>query len=76
MSWIDVKDKLPNEGELVLVYAPECFINNETENGYTFGMMDKNGLMAYAIGGYDCGYTSAMIITHWMPLPEPPKIER
>lgn len=62
-QWIDVKDQLPEDGQIVVVFDP---YNHPTvwpakwnQVGRTF---DSNG-----------GWFNKDEITHWMPLPPPPK---
>ena len=62
-EWISVKDRLPEVGKKVLVYCKE----------------NKND---YEIGAYSDTYRGFFVrqtwyenITHWMPLPQPPKGE-
>jgi hypothetical protein len=63
-GWISVEERLPETTGYCLVFAGNCgemkkaFWNTrEWENGETFASLEAGG------------YT----ITHWMPLPEPPK---
>lgn len=60
-GWISVKDRLPEESGRYLVYAKE----GERETHRTIAPFQKafhlSGRMAY------------WKVTHWMPLPEPPK---
>lgn len=77
-KWISVNDKLPDKQIPVLVYVPPYSDEKEEYVGYV--------AMAYYTysgrGGYWAGtdgnvYGAIGIIhdpTHWMPLPEPPKI--
>ena len=58
-GWISVKDKLPEEGVYVLVW--------ETQ-GFAYCDMLKSGV-------WNIGANNGAIISHWMPLPEPPKEE-
>ena len=64
MEWISVKDRLPDidkDGELVLYYE----FNNEIGVGYLEDDKWYN---------YDSGWElDKSVVTHWMPLPEPPK---
>lgn len=62
-EWISVKDRLPEEGQWVLVYYGNFYgcIMNVFE--YTDGIWRD----AYR-NSEEPGF-----ITHWMPLPEPPK---
>lgn len=60
-EWISVKDKLPEEDDLYNVYC-------------------KDGSMAYAWfvkdrWFIDCCECGDGYVTHWMPLPEPPREE-
>lgn len=70
MEWISVKDKLPPNGdELVLVvvhgYRGDIVSMNAVEIGsYT----SKDGWILKTFPELE-----NMQVTHWMPLPEPPK---
>lgn len=57
--WISVEDRLPEKNTSVLV---------STDNGIVFQCL-------YAYDGWDLWVRNAVNITHWMPLPEPPKGE-
>jgi hypothetical protein len=60
-EWISVEDRLPEERQNVLVH-------------YVDGWMP----IAFLLGGkwyQSGGETSWVSVTHWMPLPEPPKGE-
>ena len=64
-EWISVKDRLPEEKSNYIVHYKHAYCNND---GY------------WAIGS--CFYDGskfqmdwAYTVTHWMPLPEPPKGE-
>lgn len=73
MEWISVKDKLPRKHQPVLVFVPENeyhyrqFIATVDEKKVwrDFEEFDPNILIDYS-GLYNT-------ITHWMPLPKPPK---
>jgi len=57
MEWISVKDRLPEIGVEVLIYEPGCLIQINFRDDDDY---------------WDCdGVVSR--ITHWMPLPKPPK---
>lgn len=73
-NWISVKDKLPDYGEIVIVW-------DDLESELCTGMrVDRNDgwkaewLTSYWSGTH-CGtdYHGRTDITHWMPLLEPPK---
>ena len=60
-KWISVEDRLPEEGQSVIVH-------------YLDGWMP----IAHLLNGkwyQSGGETSWLSVTHWMPLPEPPKEE-
>lgn len=69
-KWIPVTERLPNVGEkvLVLAYANDVLtarMRKQAENGYP--VFECNGIfLEMAKPGR---------ITHWMPLPQPPKEE-
>ena len=66
MNWIDIKDALPEIGQEVLVYRGNC--RGNLMNVYTYlgddMWEDDYGYWQHADGEG---------ITHWMPLPEPPR---
>ena len=57
-EWISVKDRLPEQGQEVIVYS---------------GGVLKPTVFAYQF--WNKHYDSWARITHWMPLPQPPKGE-
>lgn len=71
MEWISVTDKLPNDGETVLVVVRR----------YSAGFLPMSAVeMASYSRDFDWVFDDAPVfgvidITHWMPLPEPPKEE-
>jgi hypothetical protein len=67
-EWISVEDRLPDKGQEVLAYRGD--FNGDMMNTYTY-LGRKNWEDDY---GYR-GSTVHEGITHWMPLPEPPKMK-
>ena len=72
-EWISVKDRLPEENELVIVMS---VVTGE----YGIGRIEPigSGYYQWAVGEKDGviylhGH-SFNRITHWMPLPEPPEV--
>ena len=67
--WISVKDKLPDEGERVLIYAPR------TQNQYYVAMFyTLHDEIKFAMNVYGTSYCwYAEDVTHWQPLLELPK---
>ena len=72
-KWISVKDRLPEDDVDVIVYA----VSNN--GGYTIVItFHTHKLYGLNIEGWAPPwqyFTSSYTITHWMPLPEPPKEE-
>lgn len=73
-EWIDVKDRLPELKESVILYSEydgRCIGYRVTDSPpFSYGepqAWDRD----YMIMGYNAEIRSG--ITHWMPLPEPPK---
>lgn len=64
MSWINVKDRLPDENIPVLV--SDC-------EQYMIAFLSKEKKIFVQAYTWDDGIHE--IITHWMPLPESPSIE-
>lgn len=63
-DWVSIKDRLPKDGQDILVY-----LHNGEETRIAPCNYDKGAW-------YDCVMNCAVAIsniTHWMPLPEPPK---
>lgn len=64
-EWISVKDRLPNEGAYVLGLSDDGVIECRVTNGV---------LKSVWFSSHGCGCCAEDdVITHWMPLPEPPK---
>lgn len=60
-GWISVEDRLPNEYEMVLIWAEKSpYISTYTKNEW---LLDLEVL----------AISEQNKITHWMPLPQPPK---
>ena len=73
-EWISVKDKLPPHNHDVLVYRPDMAMKILVDNyaGY-YGEDDAEWHEGWAKYGKDIHNNP--LITHWMPLPQPPKGE-
>lgn len=74
MEWISVQNKLPEEKEVVVVYQEW---KNAVTLGYWFEMFPNvkfwQALRTPYDAAYDIPWVGAGRVTHWMPLPEPPK---
>ena len=70
MEWISVKDRLPEPDENVFIYATKW-----EAKGYVVGITrryrytDGRDVWVEPFPGFEPDYH----ITHWMPLPTPPK---
>lgn len=58
-EWVSVEDRLPEENTTVIV---------ATDNGIVFQCL-------YAYDGWDLWDDNDVNITHWQPMPQPPKGE-
>jgi hypothetical protein len=65
-KWIPMTERLPKEGEFVLVYG------DLYPNKHDGGVIAVSKRMDW---NYWQGFGRERNITHWMPLPEPPKEE-
>lgn len=81
-DWISVNDRLPQEDGAYLVTTND-FGNRQgvkirwfAKDGETVDKYDLSG-QKYVWYFYDseCGYASTKSVTHWMPIPVPPKGE-
>ena len=62
-KWISVKDRLPENGQYAVLFD---------EKERYMGMGEFRGTFWYDSNHQKCGLDE---VTHWMPLPEPPKGE-
>jgi hypothetical protein len=72
MEWISVKDKLPEIDESVLVTDG----TEVTTGGYGHAVYRRQNKKCWYMDNKDWdGMPAKRDITHWMPIPEPPKKE-
>ena len=62
MKWISVEDRFPEMNITVIAYEPDC--------GMFPGELDEAGWFDLESQVF---LPPHQIVTHWMPLPEPPK---
>jgi len=71
-EWISCKDRMPKENTLVLCYAKSTAGEG---NNYFLGAQAHGEFWFLKVN--DIGHVSCPVlhweVTHWMPLPEPPK---
>lgn len=65
MEWISVKDRMPDLNTYVLI----CLIGALSGNT----LMKVDYTLKYHNNAIEWKHTSENAVTHWMPLPEPPK---
>ena len=66
-EWIKCSERMPEEGEAVLVYDDL----RQVHEGYYLRYGDY---VSWVIHSYDSSYYDEANVTHWMPLPEPPEV--
>ena len=64
-KWISVKDRLPDDGQLVLTW------NQEDVNVDVYAWIGDY----YGIGFMKDLMTEGFKVTHWMALPDPPEVD-
>lgn len=73
MEWISVKDRLPDDNGTYLVYAPTYSGGSSSGLDCINGVMFSRWRKHWSI---EVGYHKRPnCVTHWMPLPDPPKEE-
>ena len=79
-EWISVKDRLPGDEQEVLVIAHGwdgrlVYVGShkrvEAQKSWLTGITNKSS--EWSLWGWS--YLKEPMVTHWMPLPEPPKEE-
>lgn len=73
-GWISVKDRLPEEGEEVLVFGQ--YLNDIPKVLGVKSRYKGDQDWKYTWEGSDEWVYREDDVTHWMPLPEPPKEEK
>ena len=66
-KWISIKNKLPDNEEIFLVYRGEA-----KDPEIELGLWNKNK-KKFEYYDSECYGYKIDDVTHWMPLPEPPK---
>jgi hypothetical protein len=70
-KWISVKEKLPTDMKPVLTYYGFLDENGELYSGRYMGVMPYFAYDDDPHWQHEGSY--GLTVTHWMPLPEPPK---
>lgn len=81
MEWVSVKERLPNKNGKYLCYSEYGFMDilNFSKNlydvdRYQFPRNKYKGACGWYTSDSEYGCYEVTKITHWMPLPEPPKV--
>jgi len=72
MDWISIKDQVPEDGAIVITYFGE--LNNPIEIARYKNLKGTED----EVFGHNCFINKSGWltddVTHWMPLPDPPKV--
>lgn len=70
-QWISVKDKHPKHGDIVL-----CALFDPYDCDYEYDVLQWDDPVKVWVGRYPVSDDDdSGLVTHWMPLPDPPKEE-
>jgi len=72
MNWISVKDKLPEVHLDVLIYIP-WLKDHFDSSSYIVGYLEYDECIYFNNFQDNIERIDIKYISHWMPLPEPPK---
>ena len=72
MDWISIKDRLPDYQVALLVYRPQ-WKGRPIIEAYFIHIDRMGNQFVHDMGEHDNHLFNG--VTHWMPLPEPPKEE-
>lgn len=76
MEWVKCSDQMPEEEKDYLTYVMDngCSYNQEVQRFYKKPRLLK-GIYADSYTHWEKTTWDDYIVTHWMPLPEPPRSE-
>lgn len=74
MNWISVKDSLPSLHEDVLVFVEGISYNSGPYKSIDISNLTELYGEGFKVEGieWNCTMSCKEVVTHWMPLPEPP----
>lgn len=81
-EWISVKDRLPNYDQLALLWQSELqaqFVGRRVDSGLAFPLYYWECTSEFFEAWKEIYFPKLMhegTVSHWMPLPEPPKEEK
>lgn len=78
MKWISVKDRLPEKDGAYIIneaftHTNQISIARWTSDYKSYFNERLNGRAVWYRYSSECGDYEIIRVTHWMPLPEPPK---
>lgn len=82
MEWISVKDRLPEEATVVWaieenhqgpIMADYSFMSDGENSGFVWSIVYDIPTYHKGVWIYTSYFDDQYNVTHWMPLPEPPK---
>ena len=75
-GWIKTEDRLPEKGVDVLVYIPtNAYINSTVDMAELIEIEYSGNVLTWLrADGHNYCDVEKNEVTHWMPLPEPPKV--
>lgn len=71
MEWINVEEETPKHHEFILVWMPRLGDEGVIDTGYFVADTDHTSQKFVLCN--DNEYFDSSDVTHWMPLPAPPK---
>ena len=72
-EWISVKDRLPENSMPVLCNFRHWNIQKDRQNVLIYVDEDDCDWRVWDLGDYKAELSHSYDVTHWMPLPDPPK---
>lgn len=73
MKWISVDDRLPEKKSYCLIFVKKNNSWDLWDERIVSGYIDEDGDFSDVIDGVT--FNSKEDFTHWMPLPNPPKVK-
>lgn len=72
-KWISVEDRLPDNDDMVLIWPQPCYGVDLHVGQYQKHREDGPSWLSVTYEDHWGVLCDPIAVTHWMPLPEPPK---